>query len=238
MTIGIYSILNKVNHKIYIGQSLDIETRLKQHMSNSSNLDLKKDIEHFGINKFEFSILKKCNADKLDALEKKYIKHFQDRGIDVYNLSLVDKRLKKANNLSEIIKENELVYIKSNTDYLINKYGEVYSKKQYKFISSYYSNNKEVITLSDKGNKKTYTVKSLLIEAFGDKGIKYYLDNEKNKLNDKLSLLNEEIKEVKQDLDNIKAKYQDLKQNKKELLKIINSIKLEVKEPKKSKGVK
>jgi len=156
MTIGIYSILNKVNHKIYIGQSLDIETRLKQRMSNSSNLDLKKDIEHFGINKFEFSILKKCNADKLDALEKKYIKHFQDRGIDVYNLSLVDKRLKKANNLSEIIKENELVYIKSNTDYLINKYGEVYSKKQYKFISSYYSNNKEVITLSDKGNKKTY----------------------------------------------------------------------------------
>ena len=235
MTIGIYSILNKVNNKIYIGQSLDIETRLRQHMSNSSNLDLRKDIEQLGINKFEFSILKKCNANKLDALEKKYIKHFQDKGIDVYNLSLIDKRLKKANNLEDTIKEYGLTSIKSNTDYLINKYGEVYSKKQYKFISSYYSNNKEIITLSDKGNKKTYIIKDLLIEAFGDKGIKYYLDNEKNKLNNQLSLLNEEIKEVKQDLDNIKAKYQDLKQNKKELLKIINSIKLEVKEPKKAK---
>ena len=111
MTIGIYSILNKANNKIYIGQSLDIETRLKQHMSNSSNLDLRKDIEQLGINKFEFSILKKCNANKLDTLEKKYIKHFQDKGIDIYNLSLVDKRLKKANRLEETIKEYELTYI-------------------------------------------------------------------------------------------------------------------------------
>ena len=164
MTIGIYSILNKVNHKIYIGQSLDIETRLKQHMNNSSNLELRKDIEKFGLNKFEFSILKKCNASKLDMFEKKYIKHFQDKGIDVYNLSLVDERLKKANSLDKTIKENGLVYIKSNNDYLINRYGEVYSKKQYKFISSYYANDKEVITLSDKGNKKTYTIKSLLKE--------------------------------------------------------------------------
>ena len=230
MTIGIYSILNKVNHKIYIGQSLDIETRLKQHMSNSSNLDLKKDIEQFGINKFEFSILKQCNANKLDALEKEYIKHFQDKGIDVYNLSLVDKRLKKANRLDETIKEYGLSYIKSNNDYLINRYGEVYSKKQYRFISSYYINDKEVITLSDKGNKKTYTIKNLLIEAFGDKGAKYYLDNKKHKLKNKLNLLDEEIKEVKQDLDVIKAKYQDLKQNRKDILNKLNSIKLEVKD--------
>lgn len=235
MTIGIYSILNKVNHKIYIGQSLDIEKRLKHHMDNSSNLELRKDIEKFGLNKFEFSILKKCNASKLDTLEKKYIKHFQNKGIDVYNLSLVDKRLKKANRLDETIKEYGLSYIKSNNDYLINRYGEVYSKKQYRFISSYYVNNKEIITLSDKGNKKTYTIKSLLIEAFGDEGTKYYLDNEKNKLKDKLNLLDEEIREVKQDLDIIKAKYQDLKQSKKALLTELNNINLETKEPKKNK---
>lgn len=235
MTIGIYCILNKVKDKIYIGQSLDVEKRLRQHMSNSSNPELKEDIEKFGLSKFEFSIIQKCKAEDLDRLEKKYIRHFQKRDMNVYNLSLVDKRLKKANSLNEVIEKYGLAYIKSNNDYLINRYGEVYSKKQYRFILSHYANGKEVITLSDKGNKATYTIKSLLIEAFGDKGINYYLDNEKNKLNDKLKLLNEEIKEVKQDLDIIKAKYQGLKQNKKDLLNKLNSIKLEVKEPKKAK---
>ena len=32
MTIGIYQIQNKINGKIYIGQSIDIEKRLKQHL--------------------------------------------------------------------------------------------------------------------------------------------------------------------------------------------------------------
>lgn len=235
MSIGIYCILNKVKNKIYIGQSLDVEKRLKQHMSSSSNAELREDIEEFGLNKFEFSILKRCNASKLDVLEKKYIKHFQDIGVDVYNLSLVNKRLKKANRLDETIKEYGLVYIKSNKDYLINRYGKVYSKKQYKFISSYYSNNKEVVTLSNKGDKKVYSIKNLLIEAFGDNGLRYYLDNEKNRLNDELNSLDDDIKEIKQDIDDLKAKYQDLRQNRKFILNELSNIKLEVKALKKKK---
>ena len=37
MTIGIYQIQNKINGKIYIGQSINIKKRLKQHLR-----DLKK----------------------------------------------------------------------------------------------------------------------------------------------------------------------------------------------------
>lgn len=62
MTSGIYTIKNKINGHIYVGQSIDIETRWKQHVS-----DLKKDRHHckplqkefgnFGIDSFEFSIV-------------------------------------------------------------------------------------------------------------------------------------------------------------------------------------
>ena len=33
--IGIYKITNKINNKIYIGQSKDIERRWKKHINNS-----------------------------------------------------------------------------------------------------------------------------------------------------------------------------------------------------------
>ena len=39
--IGIYKIENKVNGKVYIGQSIDIETRIKRHFR-----ELRKGIHH------------------------------------------------------------------------------------------------------------------------------------------------------------------------------------------------
>ena len=38
---GIYKITCKVNGKIYIGQSVNIETRFKSHMNNFKNENLK-----------------------------------------------------------------------------------------------------------------------------------------------------------------------------------------------------
>ena len=35
--IGIYKIQNKLNGKIYVGQSVDIERRWKEHISDAKN---------------------------------------------------------------------------------------------------------------------------------------------------------------------------------------------------------
>lgn len=35
--IGVYMIINKMNHKIYIGESFDIKQRLKQHKQDLTN---------------------------------------------------------------------------------------------------------------------------------------------------------------------------------------------------------
>lgn len=59
---GIYSVTNKINNKIYIGQSIDIERRWQQHKYGKGNLILKNAIKKYGIENFEFSILEQIDT--------------------------------------------------------------------------------------------------------------------------------------------------------------------------------
>jgi len=54
---GIYHVKCKINDKIYIGQSIDIERRWNQHKYGKGNIILRNAIEKYGIDNFEFSIL-------------------------------------------------------------------------------------------------------------------------------------------------------------------------------------
>lgn len=55
---GIYKIENLINHKVYIGQSIDIERRLRGHKNKEHNSHLKRAFEKYGIENFSFEILK------------------------------------------------------------------------------------------------------------------------------------------------------------------------------------
>lgn len=46
--IGIYKITNLLNNRVYIGQSKDVEARLKSHKCCSTNVHLKHAISHYG----------------------------------------------------------------------------------------------------------------------------------------------------------------------------------------------
>ena len=75
---GIYMILNHANDKIYIGQSIDIKTRWKQHKSNLNcnrheNKHLQSAWDKYGKDKFEFIILCECEEKQLNTLEQYYI---------------------------------------------------------------------------------------------------------------------------------------------------------------------
>ena len=71
-------ILNHANDKIYIGQSIDIKTRWKQHKSDLScnrheNKHLQSAWDKYGKDKFEFIILCECEEKQLNTLEQYYI---------------------------------------------------------------------------------------------------------------------------------------------------------------------
>ena len=81
--IGIYKITNKKTGKSYIGQSIDIERRIEEHIkaphdkSNSSYaLPLQQDIRSEGKEAFEFQILEECAKEELNEKEHLYIEEF------------------------------------------------------------------------------------------------------------------------------------------------------------------
>lgn len=75
---GVYEILNKVNDKRYIGQSVNIYKRWKQHKNKLNenahrNSYLQNSWNKYGEENFKFSILCECSIEDLDDNEKKYI---------------------------------------------------------------------------------------------------------------------------------------------------------------------
>lgn len=81
--IGIYKITNKVNNKVYIGQSVNIEQRWKDHRTRAFQVDeeyinnhLYRSIRKYGLINFTFEILEECDKEELDSKEIKWIDYF------------------------------------------------------------------------------------------------------------------------------------------------------------------
>ena len=91
--IGIYKIENLLNHKIYIGQSCNIERRWKDHIrriynSENDNLPLYKAFRKYGKENFSFEIIELCSIEDLDIKEKRYIKQFNSLVPNGYNVAM------------------------------------------------------------------------------------------------------------------------------------------------------
>lgn len=86
--IGIYKITNTKNEKSYVGQSLNIEERWRQHKqaiktSDKSWYPLARQ-ESDGIDDFTFSVLQECKKEELDELEDYWIDYYKSY-INGYN---------------------------------------------------------------------------------------------------------------------------------------------------------
>lgn len=81
--IGIYKIENQINNKIYIGQSVNIEKRWKNHIVASSNkcdkgyeYPLYRAIRKYGIENFNFEVIEECSREELNDREVYWINYY------------------------------------------------------------------------------------------------------------------------------------------------------------------
>ena len=78
MKSGIYKITNNLNHHFYIGQSIHIQKRWKEHRKtfNENKMTttvLQKAFHKYGFENFSFEIIEECEPDKLNEREVFYI---------------------------------------------------------------------------------------------------------------------------------------------------------------------
>lgn len=93
--IGIYKITNLTNKMIYIGQSVDLKTRLKNHIKaglgiDSSNNKLYTAMKKDKVENFSFEIIEYCDRQELNEKEKYWIEYFQS-DLHGYNMTSGNK---------------------------------------------------------------------------------------------------------------------------------------------------
>ena len=82
---GIYKITNQLDNMCYIGQSVDISTRWKDHAKCGLGIDTPQNNKLYqamikdGLWNFSFEILEECSRDQLNEKEKYYIQLYQSK---------------------------------------------------------------------------------------------------------------------------------------------------------------
>ena len=76
--IGIYKIENKLNGKIYIGQSNNIERRFKEHQTKGtlSRIPVDIAIQKYGKDNFTYEIIEETSIENLNTAEQFWIKKY------------------------------------------------------------------------------------------------------------------------------------------------------------------
>jgi len=112
----IYCIKNKINSKIYIGQTrLSLKKRIKQHLVAKSFIG--KALRKYGVSTFDISII--YNAKNLEDLNNKeifYIKKYNSIGKNGYNLDSGGKE--KLPSCSTILKQRNSAKKRQDLDLL------------------------------------------------------------------------------------------------------------------------
>ena len=163
---GIYKVTNKINGKVYIGQSVDIGKRWRQHMTAKDDIYFHKAIQKYGVENFEWEVIEQCKRKDLDEREIHWIEYYDSfnkgynctKGGDGVSggedhprwkggISLDPEYSKKHYEVNkDKIKEKKKEYYETNKDKIKEKGKEYYETNKDKMKEKgkeYYEANKE-----------------------------------------------------------------------------------------------
>ena len=131
----IYTITNKIDNKIYVGQTIgDLERRWKSHLNPRSNCRyLQYAINKYGVDNFVFKLVCITFDNQLDDMEIKYIEQYNSLVPNGYNLRMGGNsgrhNAETKQKISETLKngyKNGLIHSKSQ---LGKKHSEIHKKR-------------------------------------------------------------------------------------------------------------
>ena len=166
--IGIYKIENKVNGKVYIGQSVNIKKRWKQHKyelnsNNHVNKHLQASWNKYKQNNFDFAVICECDISELDDKEMFYIQQYNSYNYNLgYNMNIggngnrqfydVDLILSTYKNNNSVVKTSELLGISES------KVSEILESLNIRDIKS---PNRQIVGISAKNHSFIYEFNSI-----------------------------------------------------------------------------
>jgi group I intron endonuclease len=86
MSIGIYKIENLINHKVYIGQSIEIERRWQKHLGAKDDFVIHRALRKYGKENFSFQIIEECDLLDLNKKEEYWITYYNSLVPNGYNM--------------------------------------------------------------------------------------------------------------------------------------------------------
>jgi hypothetical protein len=146
MSIGVYKIENLLTHKIYIGQSMHIETRWQEHCRLSSNSVISNAIHKYGKENFSFEILQECKEEELNAIEEHYIQLYDSVIPNGYN---VEEKVDGGRNYFLHYSKETFKNIVSDIKFSDLSFTEIADKYAIDTSMVYYINRGSVHTISD-----------------------------------------------------------------------------------------
>lgn len=126
---NIYLVTNKINNKKYIGQSIDVERRWKQHIKDSKNKKLKSRyfyaaINKYGLENFSLEIIdENIPIDKINEREIFWINYYNCYAPNGYNLTKGGEGSlgrKQTDHAKEIISQKSTQWHENNKETFLN----------------------------------------------------------------------------------------------------------------------
>ena len=151
-TSGVYQIINTITGDFYIGSSIDLKKREKEHFSSSvwkykPNKPLYKDMQQYGKDNFLFNPIWLCDPKELKKYEQIAIDKYKTK----YNVCAAytgmskeeyDKQYRKEN--ADSIKQQHKQYRKEHAD-SIKQYRKEHADSIKQYQKQYYKENADSI---------------------------------------------------------------------------------------------